>query len=99
MTRPEAIRYEKLPDGRANVYLCKDAEEVSMLDGENEIKMWKFKMKQFFTTKTKEEVENQFESLYLTAGLTEPTTKEILNTLSDAIDALSTRFDALEGGN
>ena len=60
-------------------------------------KMWRCHEKQFMTTLAEEEVANQFDSLYLTVGVPEPTTKEVLDTLSDAVDALSTRVDELGG--
>ena len=98
---PQKVEYHKLSDGRAFVLLHKDiSEETQTFDMGGETfsqKMWKCHEKQFTTTLSEEEVNAQFDSLYLTVGVPEPTAKEVLDTLSDAVDALSTRVDELEG--
>lgn len=99
---PSKIEYHKLSDGRAFVLLHKDIEQFDStceMQGKTFTqKMWRCHEKQFMTTLTEAEVESQFDSLYLTVGVPGPTTKEVLDTLSDAVDALSTRVDELEGG-
>ena len=98
---PKKVEYHKLSDGRAFVLLHKDiSEETQVFDMCGEAfsqKMWKCHEKQFTTTLSEEEVNAQFDSLFLTVGVPEPSTKEVLNTLSDVLDALSTRIDKLEG--
>lgn len=98
---PQKIEYHKLSDGRAFVLLHKDIEQYNAtyeMSGETMAqKMWRCHEKQFMTTLTEAEVESQFDSLYLTVGSPGPTTKEVLDTLSDAVDALSRRVDELEG--
>lgn len=101
-SEPQKIEYHKLSDGRAFVLLHKDIEQYNAtyeMSGETMAqKMWRCHEKQFMTTLTEAEVESQFDSLYLTVGAPGPTTKEVLDTLSDAVDALSRRVDELEGG-
>lgn len=98
---PQKIEYHKLSDGRAFVLLRKDIEQYNAtyeMSGETMAqKMWRCHEKQFMTTLTEAEVESQFDSLYLTVGAPGPTTKEVLDTLSDAVDALSRRVDELKG--
>lgn len=98
---PQKVEYHKLSDGRAFVLLHKDiSEETQTYDMGGETfsqKVWKCHEKQFMTTLTEAEVESQFDSLYLTVGVPEPTTEEVLNTLSDVANALSARVDELEG--
>lgn len=98
---PQKIEYHKLSDGRAFVLLHKDIEQYNAtyeMSGETMAqKMWRCHEKQFMTTLTEEEVNKQFDSLFLTVGVPEPSAKEVLNTLSDALDALSTRVDELGG--
>lgn len=98
---PQKIEYHKLSDGRAFVLLHKDIEQYNAtyeMSGETMAqKMWRCHEKQFTTTLSEEEANKQFDSLFLTVGVPEPPTKEVLNTLSDALDALSTRVDKLEG--
>lgn len=100
--KPDAITYEPLPDGMANVYLRKDIEQVeqtSYQDGELQMqKIWRYREKRIVTNLTKEEVEANFEQLYLTADVPAPTMAEIVNNLSDMVDDLSTRVDELENG-
>lgn len=99
---PSKIEYHKLSDERAFVLLHKDIEQVEQtyqMGGADTItqKVWRCHEKQFTTDLSEEEVNAQFDSLYLTVGVPEPTSKEVLDTLSDAVDALSTRVDELEG--
>ncbi len=98
---PQKVEYHKLSDGRAFVLLHKDISEETQtfnMGGETfSQKVWKCHEKQFTTTLSEEEVNKQFDSLFLTVGVPEPSMKEVLNTLSDALDALSTRVDKLEG--
>lgn len=102
-SEPKKVEYHKLSDGRAFVLLHKDIEQVNQtyqMGGNETItqSVWRCYEKQFMTDLTEEQVNKQFDSLYLTAGVPEPTPKEVLDTLSDAVDALSTRIDELEGG-
>ena len=100
-SEPKKVEYHKLSDGRAFVLLHKDIEQVDVpyqMGGETVTqKMWRCHEKQFMTDLTEEQVNKQFDSLFLTVGVPEPSTKEVLNTLSDALDALSTRVDELKG--
>lgn len=99
--RPEAITYEKLPSGKANVYLRKYFEEVeqtSINDGELQSqKVWRYHEKNFLTDLTEDEVKENFEMLYLTADAPIPQLAEIVNNLSDMVDDLAMRVDELEG--
>lgn len=100
--KPEAITYEPLPNGKANVYLRKDMEQVEQTSIENgELhtqKVWRYHEKTLLTTLTKEEVTAQFDNLYLTADAPIPKLSEIVDNLSDMVDDLSTRVDELENG-
>ena len=101
-SEPKKVEYHKLSDGRAFVLLHKDIEQVNQtyqMGGNETItqSVWRCHEKQFMTTLSEEEVNKQFDSLYLTVGVPKPTTEEMLNTLSDVADALSTRVDKLEG--
>lgn len=99
--KPEAITYEKLPSGKANVYLRKDFEEVeqtSINSGELQSqKVWRYHEKNFLTDLTEDEVKENFEMLYLTADAPVPKLAEIVDNLSDMVDDLAMRVDELEG--
>lgn len=88
-TKPEAVLYQLLPEGNANVYLRKNIEQAerSAFNENKEEKMtvWTADEKQLSTTLTKEEVEANFESLYLAADIPAPTLEERVDALEQAL--------------
>lgn len=100
-SEPKKVEYHKLSDGRAFVLLHKDIEQVDVpyqMGGETVTqKMWRCHEKQFMTDLTEEQVNKQFDMLYLTADIPSPTVEERLTTVSDMLNDLSERVDSLEG--
>ena len=89
---PEKVKYEKLPDGTANVYLrqnVKQVDQVTRTDGaETTVKVWTADEKNIQTTLTKEEVEAQFDTLVL-SGDSRPSMSQRIAALEDAVSALT----------
>lgn len=87
--KPETILYQPLPDGTANVYLRKNISQAaqSIFDQgtEQQKTVWIADEKNFVTTKTKDEVAAQFNALYLTADIAEPTLEERVSALEQAV--------------
>lgn len=98
---PLKVEYHKLADGRAFVLLHKDIEQIDqtyqMGDTNITQKVWRCHEKQFMTDLTEEDVNKQFDMLYLTADIPSPTVEERLTTVSDMLNDLSERVDSLEG--
>ena len=87
--KPDAILYQPLPDGTANVYLRKNieqAERSTFNEGKEEKKtIWTADEKQIVTTQTKDEVTANFDSLYLAADILAPTLEERVTALEQVI--------------
>lgn len=92
-SKPDAILYQPLPDGTANVYLRKNIEQAerSMLNEDKEKKMtvWTADEKNIQTELSKEDVEANFEQLFLTADFPEPALEERMAVLEDAITEMA----------
>lgn len=88
-TEPEKILYQPLPDGTANVYLRKNiaqAERSTFNQGGEETQtVWTADEKNIQTELSKEDVEANFEQLFLTADFPEPTLEERVAVLESAI--------------
>lgn len=88
-SKPDAISYQPLPDGTANVYLRKNItqEEQSMLNEGKEEKMtvWTADEKNIQTELSKEDVEANFDQLFLTADFPEPALEKRVAVLENAI--------------
>ena len=90
--KPEKVKYEKLPDGTANVYLrqnVKQVDQVTSTDGaETTVKVWTADEKNIQTTLTEAQVEAQFDTLVLDGDST-PTMAQRIAALEDAVSALT----------
>lgn len=88
-SKPDAILYQPLPDGTANVYLRKNIEQAerSTLNEDKEEKMtvWTADEKNIQTELSKEYVEANFDQVFLTADIPTPTLKERVAVLENAI--------------
>lgn len=88
-SKPDAILYQPLPDGTANVYLRKNieqAERSTFNEGKEEkMTVWTADEKQVVTTMTKDEVTANLDSLFLSADIPTPTLKERVIALERAI--------------
>ena len=88
-SKPDAILYQPLPDGTANVYLRKNIEQEeqpTFNQGQEETQtVWTADEKQIITTMTKDEVTASFDSLFLSADIPTPTLKERVAVLENAI--------------
>ena len=88
-SKPDAILYQPLPDGTANVYLRKNIEQAerSMFNEGKEEKqtVWTADEKNIQTELSKEDVEANFEQLFLTAYFPEPALEERVAVLENAI--------------
>lgn len=92
---PERIRYEKLPDGTANVYLRQNIKQVAVLNprtSEDETEttkmVWTAEEKNLQTTMTEAEVEANFDTLVL-EGDSAPLIGQRIAALEDAVSALT----------
>ena len=65
-------------------------------NGEQTTEMYKYNEKQFYTKLSEEEVNKQFDSLYLTADVPEPSITEQINNISDVLNDVLDRMDELE---
>lgn len=88
-SKPDAVLYQPLPDGTANVYLRKNIEQAerSMFnEGEEEKQtVWTADEKNIQTELSKDDVEANFDQLFLTADFSEPTLEERVSVLESAM--------------
>lgn len=88
-TEPEKILYQPLPDGTANVYLRKNitpAERSTFNeDKEEKQSVWTADEKNIKTELSKDDVEANFDQLFLTADFPAPTLEERVAVLESAI--------------
>ena len=88
-SKPDAILYQPLPDGTANVYLRKNieqAERSTFNQGQEETQtVWTADEKNVKTKLSKDDVEANFDLLFLTANFPEPTLEERMAVLERAI--------------
>lgn len=94
-SEPTKIRYEKLPDGTANVYLRQNIKQVAVLNpraSEDETEttkmVWTAEEKNLQTTMTEVEVEANFDTLVLD-GDSAPSIGQRIAALEDAVSALT----------
>lgn len=94
-SEPTKIRYEKLPNGTANVYLRQNIKQVAVLNPRtNEDKaettkmVWTAEEKNLQTTMTEAEVEANFDTLVLD-GDSAPSIGQRIAALEDAVSALT----------
>ena len=92
---PTKIKYEKLPDGTANVYLRQNIRQVAVVnpktsdtDTETTRTVWAAEEKNIQTTLTEDEVTAQFDTLILD-GDSEPSIGQRITALEDAVSALT----------
>lgn len=97
---PPKITYQPMGDGKAFVMLRKNIKKVTETmyceNGEQTTEMYQYNEKQFYTELSEEEVTKQFDSLYLTADVPEPSITEQINNISDVLDDVLNRMDELE---
>lgn len=88
-TEPEKILYQPLPDGTANVYLRKNIAQAERStfnqDQEEKQIVWTADEKNIQTELSKDDVEANFDQLFLTADFSEPTLEERVAVLESAI--------------
>lgn len=88
-TEPEKILYQPLPDGKANVYLRKNITQaersVFNQDKEEKQTVWTADEKSIQTELSKEDVETNFDQLFLTADFPAPTLEERVAALETAV--------------
>lgn len=88
-SKPDAILYQPLPDGTANVYLRKNIEQAERStfneDKEEKMTVWTADEKNIQTELSKEDVEANFDQLFLTADFPVPTLEERVAVLESAI--------------
>ena len=87
---PEAILYMALPDGRADVWLRQNIEQIT---DENDDTQWTADEVYFRTTLTEEEVTKGFDALFENGG---PTIDEETGEESADEPTVAERVDALE---
>ena len=90
---PEKVKYEKLPDGTANVYLRQNIKQIDQTqtnaDGnETTVNVWTADEKNIQTTLTEAQVEAQFDTLVL-SGDSRPSMSQRIAALEDAVSALT----------
>ena len=97
---PPKITYQPMGDGKAFVMLRKNIKKVTETmygeNGKTTTEMYKYNEKQFYTKLSEEEVTKQFDSLYLTADVPEPSITEQINNISDVLNDVLDRMDELE---
>ena len=97
---PPKITYQPMGDGKAFVMLRKNIKKVTETmygeNGEQTTEMYQYNEKQFYTKLSEEEVNKQFDSLYLTADVPEPSITEQINNISDVLNDVLDRMDELE---
>lgn len=88
-SKPDAILYQPLPDGTANVYLRKNIEQAERStfnqDQEETQTVWTADEKNIRTELSKEDVEANFDQLFLTADFPGPALEERVAVLENAI--------------
>lgn len=88
-TEPEKILYQPLPDGTANVYLRKNIAQAERStfnqDQEEKQIVWTADEKNIQTELSKDDVEANFDQLFLTADFSEPTLEERVTVLESVI--------------
>lgn len=88
-TEPAKILYQPLPDGTANVYLRKNIAQAERStfnqDKEEKQTVWTADEKNIQTTLSKDDVEANFDQLFLTADFPSPTLEERVAVLESAI--------------
>lgn len=88
-TEPEKILYQPLPDGTANVYLRKNITQAERSifnqGGEETQTVWTADEKNIQTELSKDDVEANFDQLFLTADFPGPTLEERVAVLESAI--------------
>ena len=88
-TEPEKILYQPLPDGTANVYLRRNITQaersVFNQDKEEKQTVWTADEKNLKTELSKEDVEANFDQLFLTADFPAPTLEERVAVLEAAV--------------
>lgn len=94
-SKPTKIRYEKLPDGTANVYLRQNIKQVAVLnprtsedEAETTKMVWTADEKNLQTTMTEAEVEANFDTLVLD-GDSALSIGQRIAALEDAVSALT----------
>lgn len=98
--KPEKVKYEKLPDGTANVYLRQNIKQIDQIqtnaDGkETAVKVWTADEKNIQTTLTEAQVEARFDTLILDGDST-PTMNQRIAALEDAVSALTDALASTE---
>ncbi len=88
-SQPEKILYQPLPDGTANVYLRKNIAQAERStfnqDKEEKQTVWTADEKNIQTELSKENVEANFDQLFLTADFPKPALEERVAVLESAI--------------
>ena len=88
-TEPEKILYQPLPDGTANVYLRKNIAQAERStfnqDQEEKQIVWTADEKNIQTELSKDDVEANFDQLFLTADFPVPALEERVAVLESAI--------------
>lgn len=88
-SKPDAILYQPLPDGTANVYLRKNIAQAERStfneDKEEKMTVWTADEKNIRTELSKESVEANFDQLFFTADFPEPALEERVAILENAI--------------
>lgn len=88
-TEPAKILYQPLPDGTANVYLRKNITQAERStfnqDQEEKQTVWTADEKNIQTELSKDDVEANFDQLFLTADFSEPTLEERVSVLESAM--------------
>lgn len=88
-SQPEKILYQPMPDGTANVYLRKNIAQAERStfnqDKEEKQTVWTADEKNIQTTLSKDDVEANFDQLFLTADFPSPTLEERVAVLESAI--------------
>lgn len=86
---PEKILYQPLPDGTANVYLrkniCQTERSQFNEDKEEKTLIWTADEKNFITKLSRDDIEQQFDLLFLTADIPKPTLEERISALEKGL--------------
>lgn len=97
---PPKVTYQKVDENKAFVMLRKNIKKVTETmygeNGETTTEMYQYNEKQFYTKLSEEEVNRQFDSLYLTADVPAPSIAEQINNISDVLNDVLDRMDELE---
>lgn len=88
-TEPEKILYQPLPNGTANVYLRKNITQAERStfnqDKEEKQAVWTADEKNIQTELSKEDIEANFDQLFVTADFPAPTLEERVAVLEAAV--------------